>query len=211
MLSINCAIDFSANLVTRSIANQFGRKWVSIISGLLAGVVYGSTIFVSEAEHPTPYLILVMAGRFTLSIGYYVHYLYAAEICPTIVRSRVLAVREAIGSIGNLISPQIVALSILNDWLPRIVFSGCGFISASLMLILPETAGQRLPISLEEANLLRPNGSGLGACREKSYSIGDDQSWSGDSRYTSRSSVNEAGANNSRVTHNNTSSMKPKY
>lgn len=60
--------------------------------------------------------VLLMVGRFALTMAYNVGYLYAAEIYPTEIRSQILSVRQAFGSIGKFLSSQIVMLvSIVNN------------------------------------------------------------------------------------------------
>ena len=94
----------------------------------------------------------MLAGRLTFTCGYNVQYIYAAEVYPTVIRSRALAVRLAIGSIGNLISPQIVELSIVSKQIPLIIFGFCAFMASLLMSGLPETLGKPLPETLEDIN-----------------------------------------------------------
>lgn len=54
--------------------------------------------------------ILLMIGRFALTMAYNVGYLYAAEVYPTEIRSQALSVRQAFGSLGKFFSSQIVML-----------------------------------------------------------------------------------------------------
>ncbi|XP_022235445.1 organic cation transporter protein-like [Limulus polyphemus] len=95
-----------------------------------------------------------MAGRLAVTVGYNINYLYAAEVFPTVVRTQALAVRQALGSVGNLISPQIVLLGIFARYLPLTVFGCLSGLAAILMTFLPETVNRELPERLEDGESL---------------------------------------------------------
>lgn len=102
----------------------------------------------------------------TFTCGYNVQYIYAAEVYPTVIRSRALAVRLAVGSIGNLISPQIVELSIISKEIPLVIFGFSAFIASALMIWLPETLNKPLPETLKNGNDM---GKGLKARRRSTF------------------------------------------
>ena len=63
-----------------------------------------------------------------------------------------MAVRLAVGSIGNLISPQIVELSIISKEIPLIIFGLSALMASVLMTGLPETLDKPLPETLQNGN-----------------------------------------------------------
>jgi len=91
-------------------------------------------------------------GRLTFTVGYNVQYIYAAEVYPTVIRSRGLAIRLAVGSLGNLISPQIVRLAVYGKWIPLFIFGLSAFVSSLTMSDLPETLSQPLPETFENGD-----------------------------------------------------------
>jgi hypothetical protein len=73
----------------------------------------------------------------------------------------------AIGSLGNLISPQIVHLSTYGRAIPLLMFSFSAFISSIAMFYLPETLGQPLPETFVNGDQL-----GLETSDQTNYPLG---------------------------------------
>ncbi|CAG2178265.1 unnamed protein product, partial [Oppiella nova] len=163
MLSVNSGLDVIATFFSNKFSNTYGRKITTIVSCLLAATAYISAAIVplftdnkNKDLDNTFGLYIEMAvlllGRLTFTCGYNVQFIYAAEVYPTVIRSRALAVRLAVGSIGNMISPQIVKLSEINEQIPLIIFGLCALMASVLMVKLPETLDKPLPETLEDGD-----------------------------------------------------------
>ncbi|XP_076366880.1 organic cation/carnitine transporter 2-like isoform X2 [Tachypleus tridentatus] len=153
MITINSALDIIANLIADRLADRFGRRISVVVSCSIAFVTYVTTGFIPDGYFATR-LVTLMAGRLAVTVGYNINYLYAAEVFPTVVRTQALAVRQAMGSIGNFISPQVVLLGIFAHYLPLTVFGSLSGFAAILMVFLPETANRELPEKLEDGESL---------------------------------------------------------
>ncbi|CAH1781636.1 unnamed protein product [Owenia fusiformis] len=80
-------------------------------------------------------------------------YLYAGELFPTVVRTIGIGSGSSVGRLGGLITPQLPLLGEIWYGLPYIVLGIVPVVVGVLVLCLPETKGQRLPDTLEEAEI----------------------------------------------------------
>ncbi len=66
--------------------------------------------------------------------------IYGAELYEVKIRNSILAFLICTGNLLSLISPQVNLLQeLVWEPIPYLVYSACGFISASIIFFLPET------------------------------------------------------------------------
>lgn len=70
---------------------------------------------------------------------------------PTLIRSGGVGTFSTFSRFGALLAPFVPLLKFIYDFLPLFVFGMFAFIAGILALILPETLGQKLPETIEEA------------------------------------------------------------
>ena len=114
ILTINSFVDIAAAVGCSYASELFGRKRATIIPCILAGILYPISGFIDQDDQVILFLLVVMSARLMLTVGFDVQYLYAAEVYPTNIRSRAYSVRMSIGSLGNLLAPQVKIFSILT-------------------------------------------------------------------------------------------------
>lgn len=79
---------------------------------------------------------------------------------PTLIRSGGVGTFSTFSRFGALLAPFVPLLKRVYTSLPLIVFGAFAFISGVLALTLPETLGEKLPDTIEEAeNMGRNTGS----------------------------------------------------
>ncbi|KAK5637824.1 hypothetical protein RI129_000198, partial [Pyrocoelia pectoralis] len=83
------------------------------------------------------------------------YYIYSAELFPTVIRNRGVAIGSISARIGSMIAPFIVGLALIKPWLPSIIFGITPPTCAILDYYLPETRGLKLPETFEDIEMLR--------------------------------------------------------
>ncbi|XP_022669819.1 solute carrier family 22 member 8-like isoform X2 [Varroa destructor] len=149
MTSATNGVDILATAVAMPLADFWGRKPSMVLFYMLSSVAY--FVIGCLPYEFTMMFVLLMVGRFALTMAYNVGYLYAAEIYPTEIRSQILSVRQAFGSIGKFLSSQIVMLAYYGPYIPLLIFGGVSGSTALMAIPLPETLHQDLPETLEDA------------------------------------------------------------
>lgn len=153
MITANSALDIVANAIADRLADKYGRRPTAVSSLLMAALSYTSIAAVPKDTFAVRITFLVV-GRLALTAGYNINYLYAAEVYPTVVRTQALAIRQALGSAGNFLSPVVVMLAIYARYLPLLVFGAVSALAAAAMVFLPETLDRCLPETLEDGEEL---------------------------------------------------------
>lgn len=130
-----------------------GRKAASVSSMMLTGLfTAGSGIVLSLWEQPsTVFLVsLTVVGRFGIAVCYGSVLLFSAELVPTCLRSRGLALANVAGSALSLLSPYILHMGLYYRAAPSLILCLLFFVGASVNLLLPETSDRKLPITLAD-------------------------------------------------------------
>lgn len=70
---------------------------------------------------------------------------------PTLIRSGGVGTLSTFSRFGALLAPYVPLLKFIFDFLPLLLFGTVAFISGLLATMLPETLGQKLPDTIEEA------------------------------------------------------------
>ena len=96
---------------------------------------------------------LSFPGKFAISGSFCVLYVFSAELFPTEVRSIGIGFGSMIGRIGGMIAPFIILLQDTEglEFLPYLIFGIGGVVSGVFALFLPETGGQPILQTIEEA------------------------------------------------------------
>lgn len=79
------------------------------------------------------------------------YFIIPAEMLPTLIRSGGVGTFSTFSRFGALLAPFVPLLKRYFSFLPLLTFGTFAFISGILAIILPETIGQKLPDTIEEA------------------------------------------------------------
>lgn len=124
----------------------WGRRLTLIASNTLAGVCLVLIAFLPQYQ-----VELASIGLIGMSISFPTVYLYAGELFPTVIRNVGIGAASMIARIGSMVAPFVISLKLLNPALPPIVLGVIPLIGALLVLRLPETCGEPLPATIEDA------------------------------------------------------------
>ncbi|XP_066300935.1 organic cation transporter protein-like isoform X1 [Branchiostoma lanceolatum] len=95
-------------------------------------------------------ITLAMVGKFGITAGFNIIYLWTAELYPTMVRNMGVGVSSMFARVGGIISPYVELSKSVWGPLPYIIFGALSFLAALAALLLPETLGAKLPVTLED-------------------------------------------------------------
>jgi OCT family organic cation transporter-like MFS transporter 4/5 len=99
-------------------------------------------------------ILLFLIGKLGVTSAFGVVYVHTAEMLPTIVRSGGVGSASTMARFGALLAPFVPMLSIYAKPLPMLLFGGVAVLAGVLALKLPETLGNKLPETVDEAESL---------------------------------------------------------
>ncbi|KPJ00906.1 PREDICTED: solute carrier family 22 member 5-like [Papilio xuthus] len=102
-------------------------------------------------------LALFMAFETLATFSYNIVYTYTSELFPTYTRNSLHALCASAGRLGALLAPQMPLLMTYWSGLPAMIFGVTSLASGALTLLMPETAGTRLPDTIREAENIGKN------------------------------------------------------
>lgn len=147
------AVEMVVIFALPALLNWYGRRW-TFISMLLAEMAASmSYAFLPEGFEYLP-RILAILGRVFSAGAYYVCVQFASELFPTEVRGKGSSAFEICGGIGLFIQPKINYLGKSHgSETPLLVYSGLCAVAMAFGFLLPETANEELPQTIEQANI----------------------------------------------------------
>ncbi|WAR08259.1 ORCT-like protein [Mya arenaria] len=157
--AINSTMEVGAYILCLVLLNRVGRKALHCGTMILGGGACLCTIFtVLYADKSLYWITVVLSniGKFGISAAYAIIYVWSAELFPTLVRNSGMGSSSMLARVGGIISPYIADLGtfVEGDFgkaLPLIIFGGLSVVAGFLSLFLPETNGQVLPETIEDA------------------------------------------------------------
>ncbi|XP_064196530.1 solute carrier family 22 member 16 [Anguilla rostrata] len=147
------AVELPSYVIACLAMERVGRKKTCAPSLLLGGVVCMLIIFVPK-DMEVLVIILSMTGKFAVAIAFGLIYLYTCELYPTIIRSLAVGSGSMMCRVGSVVAPFCVYLVDIWIYLPQLIVGVLALAVGVLTLWLPETLGQPLTNTLEEAAAL---------------------------------------------------------
>lgn len=128
------------------VLNRIGRRLSMSISLLFAALMCFMAIIL-PSRYCIAIIVLAQLGTLGGSAGFAISYMYTAELMPTVVRNVGVGFGSVFARIAGLVAPFI---AVLSTQIALIVFGVCGLFAGSVVLLLPETLGTKLPETLDE-------------------------------------------------------------
>ncbi|XP_063636060.1 solute carrier family 22 member 1-like [Cydia splendana] len=150
---INGTLLTIGTIIGMLVVNRFGRRPFLRTTMFLSGVFMLIVICVPVTFNPS-WVRTMFAGLSSSCyyMSFIVIFLYGVELFPTNIRSSTLGVLSLVSRIGQVIGPQINALS---NTAAACTFGISALIGALVTFFLPETKGKALPSTLEEDTHVR--------------------------------------------------------
>lgn len=145
-VAISAALELPGTFLCIYTMKRFGRKRTLLASNTLTAI---SMLLI--AVKPEWQVELASVALVGMSISFPTVYLYAGELFPTVVRNIGVGTASMIARIGSMLAPFLLEMKSIQECLPPIVFCVISLIGAGLVLYLPETRGEPLPATIEDA------------------------------------------------------------
>merc|ERR1712156_618345 len=152
MLSV--MIEIPGYLFCIFVMDCWGRRpilsFCQIISGvacIFCGLLQGQT----DPDLKNLQVFLSLLGKFGASASFSIVYLYTAELFPTTVRNQAVGTCSLVARMGGISALLLDNLKVF--WLPAPVFimGVVATVAGSLAIFFPETLGETLPETMEDA------------------------------------------------------------
>ncbi|XP_051952045.1 solute carrier family 22 member 16-like [Xyrauchen texanus] len=147
------AVEVPSYLIGCFAMDRVGRKKTCAPALLLSGVACMLIIMVPQ-DIEVLAIVLSMTGKFAIAIAFGLVYLYTCELYPTMIRSLAVGSGSMMCRVGSVVAPFCVYLADIWIYLPQLIVGILAFIIGILTMFLPETLGQPLSSTLEEAEAL---------------------------------------------------------
>ncbi|XP_066533358.1 solute carrier family 22 member 16 [Hoplias malabaricus] len=147
------AVELPSYLIGCFMMDRVGRKRTCAPALLLSGVACMLIIAVPQ-DIEFLAVFLSMTGKFAIAIAFGLIYLYTCELYPTVIRSLAVGSGSMMCRVGSVVAPFCVYLGDIWTNLPQLIVGILAFIIGVLTLFLPETLGEPLTSTLEEAEAL---------------------------------------------------------
>lgn len=148
--AIASATTFPADIFVALSLDYFGRRWLSFASMFLSGVA----CFMACLSSGIYFASFGLIGRFLISISYTIGLQYAAELLPTVLRAKGVALIHIFGYGTAILSPFIAYMRVITCQTPMIVLGILSTIGGIFCLFLPETLNQELPQTLKVSAII---------------------------------------------------------
>ncbi|MBN3311082.1 S22AG protein, partial [Amia calva] len=152
-LFIAGAVELPSYIIACIAMDRIGRRNTLAPSLLLSGIACALVILVPKNIGLVA-IILSMTGKFAIAIAFGLIYLYTCELYPTIVRTLAVGSGSMMCRVGSIVAPFCVYLTSIWTHLPQVIIGVLAFLIGLLTLMLPETLGQPLTTTMEEAEAL---------------------------------------------------------
>ncbi|XP_070773142.1 organic cation/carnitine transporter 2-like [Enoplosus armatus] len=146
---ISAAVEVPA-YISSWLALQYLPRRLSVICILLLGGV--SLYFIQLVPQSLSNLsvALEMLGKFGITTGMALMYVYTAELYPTVLRSTATGTCTTVSRVGSCIAPFLLQLSVYFKYLPYITLGTLAVVSVFATLLLPESFGRHLPETIQQ-------------------------------------------------------------
>ncbi|XP_048399471.2 organic cation/carnitine transporter 2-like [Stegostoma tigrinum] len=99
--------------------------------------------------------VLVLIGKFGITIAFGMVYQYSVELYPTAIRNIGVGMGSTASRFGSIISPYVFYLGTYHEFLPYIVMGCVVVTSAFAVLFLPETINIPLPDTIDQMQKIK--------------------------------------------------------
>uniref|UniRef100_H2Z8M9 Major facilitator superfamily (MFS) profile domain-containing protein n=1 Tax=Ciona savignyi TaxID=51511 RepID=H2Z8M9_CIOSA len=147
------AVEIPGQFLCYVLVKKIGCRKSYSLMGVACGIFTLITPFMQTVSQLAG-VVCAMIAKFFSGGPFTVLYLITGDLFPTMLRTQSYGACSFMGRIASIIVPYVLYLGkTVHFALPYIVMGTIGVISAMAGLLLPETTGQPLPKTLEEARL----------------------------------------------------------
>ncbi len=150
--SIYSVLEFPSDIASIWGLDSIGRRWSSVLS--LTGFFISAFVCVIFFQISLVVTVMGMVARLFITYAMNCSGQLTLEVVPTQLRGQGTALANVCAQMSNFFAPYVVYSNALDPRMPLILMGAFGLLAAVLALFLPETAGVKLPDTIEEAEYL---------------------------------------------------------
>lgn len=145
-------VEIPAQIFCMLTMDRIGRKPLLGFSQILAGC---ACIAAGLVEIRWLQIVLAILGKFGATSSFSIVFVYTAELFPTEIRTTAVGASSSFARVGGMIAPIVMFLATVWKPFPLLIMGGSSLVGGALVFLnLPETLGELLPDTMEEALLL---------------------------------------------------------
>ena len=149
---LQALIEFPAIFFTYIGTDFVGRRFILVFMQTLSGVcVIAASLLIGQPGMWGLQTFFNMTAKFGATSAFLTVYLYTSELFPTSIRGRAVGVCSMMARFGGIFALLLLALKSVWVPLPLIVFGVVATAAGLSALVFPETTGQELPETAEQA------------------------------------------------------------
>nr|XP_009861187.2 organic cation transporter protein-like [Ciona intestinalis] len=156
--TLNGVMEMGSFVLCILLMDRIGRR--ILLSGMmfLAGIGLIISLVVNEYKGgnqslETLSLVFAFAAKIGISGSFGVIYILTTELYPTVIRSNGVAAGSVMARVGGIIAPFLIALQDDITWLPNAIFGVLAILAAFASLTFPETNGNGMMETIDEAEI----------------------------------------------------------
>ena len=108
---------------------------------------------------------LALIGKFGASACFAIVYVYTAELFPTVIRNTAIGACSTVARLGGMMAIMIGLLATYWTPAPMLIMGIVAVVAGTLALMLPETVGNKLPETMDDAiNIGKNSNRGICTC-----------------------------------------------
>ncbi|XP_063222838.1 organic cation/carnitine transporter 2-like [Bacillus rossius redtenbacheri] len=146
-------VELPGCVLGRILSEKLGRRWTQAGVFVVATVAQIVIIFISSSTR-TAHLVmpLVTVVKLAVTIASYSGYLQAMEVFPTCIRQTGCSMGSLVSGLLGTLGPYIIYLgAVTHERYTYVVMAALTLFGALVATLMPETLGQELPETLEDA------------------------------------------------------------
>merc|ERR1712223_725684 len=144
----------------------WGRRPILSFCQLISGIsCIGAGLLSGNEELKILQVFLSLIGKFGASACFAIVYVYTAELFPTVIRNTAIGACSTIARVGGICANLVGLLAVYWGPSPMVVMGIVAIIAGLSALKLPETVGNKLPETMDEAiNIGKDSKRGICTC-----------------------------------------------
>ena len=153
---LGVSIEIPAYMFCILVINCLGRRPILSFCQAIAGISCIISGFLCDEVEENRSLIpaqqfFSLVGKFIASANFALIYVYTAELFPTIIRNSAIGACSCVARVGAILALLLQELSAFYRPAPMVILGTVALVAGVMALYLPETAGNKLPETMEDA------------------------------------------------------------
>ena len=147
--------------------DSWGRRPILSFTQLLSGIscIAAGLLYLAPESLSGLQVFLSLVGKFGSCASYTIVYIYTAELFPTVIRNSAIGACSTVARVGGICAILIGLTKQFSVVIPMVVMGTVAVIAGILAIRFPETVGNELPETMDDAiNIGKNNQRGLFTC-----------------------------------------------